>query len=60
MNPPDKTADPAAPPTDAARPDAEEATGLPWLHTWRGLYWFVLASFIFWVGLLYALSVIFS
>lgn len=38
----------------------DAATGLPWLHTWKGVYLFVLGSFIIWVGLLVALTVIFS
>lgn len=37
-----------------------ELTGLPGLRTWRGVYVVVLASFVFWVGLLFALSVGFS
>ena len=33
-----------------------ETTGLPWPKTWNGAYWFVMASFIFWLGLLIALT----
>jgi hypothetical protein len=44
------------------KPGAEdgEAPGLPGLSTWRGVYWFVLGSFLFWVGLLVALARLFS
>jgi hypothetical protein len=41
------------------KPDAE-APGLPALRTWRGVYWFVLGSFVLWVGLLVALDRLFS
>jgi hypothetical protein len=37
-----------------------EATGLPWFHTWRGVYVFVFGSFVLWVALLFALTRIFS
>jgi hypothetical protein len=60
MNPLDKTAGPASPLPNAAGPGDDAATGLPWLPTWRGLYWLVLGSFVLWVGLLFALSVVFS
>jgi len=46
MNPPDNVND--------------QTTGVPLLHTWRSVYVFVLASFVVWVGLLVALTVIFS
>jgi hypothetical protein len=36
-----------------------EDTGLPWLKTWPAVYAFVLAGFLLWVGLLYALSVLY-
>ena len=38
----------------------DQATGLPWLDTWRGVYVLVFFSFVIWVGLLVALTVIFS
>jgi len=38
----------------------DEATGLPWPRTWRGVYLLVLGSFVVWVGLLVALTVLFS
>ena len=37
-----------------------EPTGLPWFHTWRGVYIFVFGCFILWVALLLALTVSFS
>jgi hypothetical protein len=37
-----------------------EATGLPWFHTWRGVYVFVFGCFVLWVALLFALTRIFS
>ena len=39
-------------------PEGEEP-GLPALRTWRGVYWFVLGSFLVWVGLLVALARLF-
>jgi len=33
-------------------PDDEQPTGLPWFRTWRGVYWFVIGSFVVIVGLL--------
>ena len=41
-------------------PPDDRATGLPWFNTWRGVYVFVLVSFVIWVGLLLALTVTFS
>ena len=37
-----------------------EATGLPWPRTWRGLYFFVLACFCFWLGFLILLTFLYS
>jgi len=37
-----------------------EATGLPWFRTWRGVYLFVFGCFVLWVALLFALTRIFS
>jgi hypothetical protein len=59
VTPPD-----ASPPSErvspeAARHAAEETTGLPLLHTWRSVYLFVLGSFVLWVLLLVALSLVF-
>ena len=42
------------------KPLDDKATGLPCFKTWRGVYIFVLVSFIVWVGLLLALTVTFS
>jgi hypothetical protein len=41
-------------------PPKEEATGLPLLHTWKGVYVFVLATFALWIALLIALTKAFS
>jgi hypothetical protein len=38
----------------------DEVTGLPFLRSWRAVYAFVLATFALWVGLLIALSRMFS
>jgi hypothetical protein len=46
--------DPAAPQSD------DEATGLPLLHSWKRVYLFVAGWFLIWVGLLVALTVLFS
>jgi hypothetical protein len=50
---------------DAMKPrtgtDNDDAsTGLPWPATWRGVYLFVIASFILWVVLLAALAEVYS
>jgi hypothetical protein len=37
-----------------------EGTGLPFFQTWRGVYLFVLASFVLWVALLILLTKKFS
>ena len=42
------------------KPLDDKATGLPCFSTWRGVYIFVLVSFVMWVGLLLALTVTFS
>jgi hypothetical protein len=48
--------------SSVAEPPAPEAegTGLPWFHTWRGVYLFVFGCFTLWVVLLFALTRIFS
>jgi hypothetical protein len=38
----------------------DEATGLPWFRTWRGVYLFVFGSFVLWVALLLALTLMCS
>jgi hypothetical protein len=35
----------------------DTVTGVPGLKTWRGVYFFVVACFLFWVGFLVALTV---
>lgn len=46
-------------PRDATRlPD--EATGVPYLRSWRGIYFVVFGSFLLWVGLLALLTRMFS
>jgi hypothetical protein len=49
-------------PPPVAEPPAgeDETTGLPWFRTWRGVYIFVLVTFILWVVLLLALTLSFS
>jgi hypothetical protein len=44
---------------ETAAGDAQ-GTGLPLLHTWKGVYLFVLGSFALWVTLLIALTKMFS
>jgi hypothetical protein len=41
-------------------PEDDEGTGLPGLRTWRRVYLVVAAIFILWVGLLAALTRMFS
>ncbi len=40
-------------------PKDGEATGLPGVRTWKGVYWVVAGSFVLWVGLLVALEMFF-
>jgi len=35
-------------------------TGLPWPETWKGVYLFVLGSFLLWIVLLVALTEFFA
>jgi hypothetical protein len=46
-------------PVDAPADGEDEATGLPGVHTWRGVYALVFGCFILWVLLLLALTVSF-
>jgi hypothetical protein len=48
--------------SESSEPSAREAEepGLPGLRTWKGVYLFVFASFILWVGLLIVLTEVFS
>jgi hypothetical protein len=60
MNPPDdKTASSSGTTPGSADSDHCE-TGLPVLRSWCAVYAFVLAAFALWVGLLIALSRMFS
>jgi hypothetical protein len=55
--------DNTGPKDSASEPEGvndHEATGLRWLPTWRGVYLFVLGSFIVWILLLVALTGMFS
>jgi hypothetical protein len=45
---------------NAEDPSQNDATGLPWPHSWLGVYVLVIASFVTWVGLLVAFELIFS
>jgi hypothetical protein len=38
----------------------DASTGLPWPTTWRGVYFFVIGSFILWVVLLALLAEVYS
>jgi hypothetical protein len=60
MMPPDHPSALADAPREPAETNNSEATGLPWLHTWRGIYVFVIGCFVLWVVLLFALTKIFS
>lgn len=40
--------------------DDSADTGLPWPRTWRGVYVFVLGSFVVWVALLIVLTELYS
>ncbi len=54
-----KSSDKDLPPARPAN-DPDEATGLPGVATWPGVYFFVFASFILWVLLLLALTMSYS
>ena len=47
-------------PIEPVRPEQDEATGLAWVRTWRGVYLVVLGSFVLWVSLLALLTRMFS
>jgi hypothetical protein len=57
MIPPDDTTD--QPPAGAAEKD-NEATGLPWLQSWAGVYALVFGCFVTYVVLLVVLKQAFS
>lgn len=44
--------------SNATEPSARETeeTGLPFFHSWKRVYLFVLATFILWIALLVALT----
>lgn len=44
---------------EPAETESEE-TGLPFFHSWKAVYLFVVGSFVFWVTLLVALTKYFS
>lgn len=46
----------------ATEPSARETeeTGLPFFHSWKSVYLFVLATFVFWIALLVALTKMFA
>ena len=48
------------PPSCPVGPSVEEPTGLPWLSTWKAVYWFVFGCFVVCVVLLTALTVLYS
>jgi hypothetical protein len=58
-SPDDKTGGSSGLPPESMDSDSGEA-GLPGLRTWRAVYTFVLVTFGLWVGLLIALSRLFS
>ena len=60
MNLPDDTTAGSSGVTPASADSDHCKTGLPLLRTWRAVYAFVLAAFAIWVGLLIALSRMFS
>jgi len=41
-------------------PTGNQDTGLPLFHSWKGVYLFVLASFVLWVALLILLTRMYS
>jgi hypothetical protein len=51
MKPPPRPG-PARAPHPGGPAVADDATGLPWLRTWRRVYLFVLGCFVLWVLLL--------
>ena len=51
----------SAPDARAAAPDPEsESTGLPFFRTWRGVYVFIVATFVFYVVFLAVLPRLFT
>lgn len=60
MKPHDDTINSRAGSPEPVGASRDQTTGLPWPGTWRGVYVLVIASFVIWVGLLVALTVVFS
>jgi hypothetical protein len=60
MKPPDDKPAGLLGTTPGPADSGDRETGLPLLRTWRAVYAFVLAVFAIWVGLLIALSRMFS
>ena len=60
MKPPAGSAEVGGPPSQSLNKSDDTLTGLPLLHGWRGVYWFVIGSFILWVILLAVLGWIYS
>jgi hypothetical protein len=56
MNSPNADIKSAAAPSN----ENDELTGLPWLRTWRGVYFFVFGCFVLWVALMLALTMRYS
>jgi hypothetical protein len=48
------------PDEDSGEALPDEATGLPWPRTWRGVYLLVLGCFVAWIVLLLALERVFA
>lgn len=57
--PPEPARSAGCAPSKPAGEDDSQATGLPFFHTWRSVYLFVLGSFILWIVLLSLLSALF-
>ena len=49
-----------SPADNESAPKADESPNLPGFRTWRGVYWFVIGCFVFYVVLLIVLSQAFS
>ena len=60
MTPRAGSPEPDDPPAPRNVAEDVEATGLPGLRTWRGVYWVVMGCFVFWVALLYSLGAVFK
>jgi hypothetical protein len=56
VKPSDPTRSAGSAPRNVPLAEDNETTGLPFFHTWRSVYLFVLATFVLWVLLLSILS----